>query len=340
MDASLILSNLLTPAILCFFLGMAATLLRSDLEVPQPVSKALSLYLLFSIGMHGGVELSHAGLSLAALAPLAVGVAASALLPIASFAILRRRLGSADAAAVAATFGSVSVVTFISACAYLEDRGTQWSGHMVAAMALMESPAILVGVLLARRAGGAIRAVGAGDATDAAHAPAAPAASVKSVLHEAFLNGPVLLLLGALAIGLLTGEKGWKSVEPFAHAPFKGVLCLFLLDMGIVAARRLGGLRESGAFLAVFAVAAPLVHAAVGIVAARALGMPPGDALLLCVLLASASYIAVPAALRIALPDANPGVYVPMALAITFPFNIAFGIPLYMSVIERVWAAG
>ncbi len=339
MDASLILSNLLTPAILCFFLGMAATLVRSDLEVPQPVSKALSLYLLFSIGMHGGVELSHAGLSLAALAPLAVGAAASALLPIASFAILRRRLGSADAAAVAATFGSVSVVTFISACAYLEDRGMQWSGHMVAAMALMESPAILVGVLLARRAGGAIRTVGAGDATDAAHARAAPAASVKSVLHEAFLNGPVLLLLGALAIGLLTGEKGWKSVEPFAHAPFKGVLCLFLLDMGIVAARRLGGLRESGPFLAVYAIGAPLVHAAVGIVAARALGMPPGDALLLCVLLASASYIAVPAALRIALPDANPGVYVPMALAITFPFNIAFGIPLYMTVIERVWVS-
>lgn len=342
MDASLILANLLTPAILCFFLGMAATLLRSDLEVPQPVSKALSLYLLFSIGMHGGVELSHAGFSLTALAPLGVGAAASALLPIASFAILRRRLGSADAAAVAATFGSVSVVTFISACAYLEDRGTPWSGHMVAAMALMESPAILVGVLLARRAGGAIRAVGAGapaDAESAPRAPAAPAASVKSVLHEAFLNGPVLLLLGALAIGLVTGEKGWKSVEPFAHAPFKGVLCLFLLDMGIVAARRLGGLRESGAFLAVYAVAAPLCHAALGILAARALGMPPGDALLLCVLLASASYIAVPAALRIALPDANPGVYVPMALAITFPFNIAFGIPLYAAVIERVWAA-
>lgn len=335
MDASLILSNLLTPAILCFVLGMAATLVRSDLEVPQPVSKALSLYLLFSIGMHGGVELSQAGLSISALAPLAVGVAASALLPIASFAILRRRLGSADAAAVAATFGSVSVVTFISACAYLEDRGTQWSGHMVAAMALMESPAILVGVLLARRAGGAIGAVGAPGAPVAS---ATPASSVKTILHEAFLNGPVLLLLGALAIGLLTGEKGWKSVEPFAHAPFKGVLCLFLLDMGIVAARRLGGLRESGAFLAVYAIGAPLVHAAIGIVAARALGMPPGDALLLCVLLASASYIAVPAALRIALPDANPGVYVPMALALTFPFNIALGIPLYMSVIERVWA--
>lgn len=334
MDASLILSNLLTPAILCFVLGMAATLVRSDLEVPQPVSKALSLYLLFSIGMHGGVELSQAGLSISALAPLAVGAAASALLPITSFAVLRRRLGSADAAAVAATFGSVSVVTFISACAYLDDRGMPWSGHMVAAMALMESPAILVGVLLARRAGGAIGAIGAPGAPVAS---ATPASSVKTILHEAFLNGPVLLLLGALAIGLLTGEKGWKSVEPFAHAPFKGVLCLFLLDMGIVAARRLGGLRESGAFLAVYAIGAPLVHAAIGIVAARALGMAPGDALLLCVLLASASYIAVPAALRIALPDANPGVYVPMALALTFPFNIAVGIPLYMSVIERVW---
>ena len=323
MDAALILSNLLTPPILFFALGVVATLVRSDLEIPQPVSRALSLYLLFAIGMHGGAELAAAGLSRTALAPLAVGAVASAALPLVSFAVLRRRLATADAAAVASTYGSVSVVTFITACSFLDDRGAAWSGHMVAAMALMESPAILVGVLLARRAGAAN-----------ADKPAAP---LRTVLHEAFLNGPVLLLLGSLAIGLVAGEKGWKSVEPFAHAPFKGVLCLFLLEMGLVAARRLGALRESGVLLVVYGVAAPLAHAAVGIAAARALGLSPGDALLLTVLLASASYIAVPAALRIALPDANPSVYVPMALALTFPFNIAIGIPLYMAVIDRIW---
>ncbi|MCE9634109.1 MAG: sodium-dependent bicarbonate transport family permease [Planctomycetes bacterium] len=323
MDASVILSNLLTPAILFFALGMVATFVRSDLEIPQPVSRALSLYLLFAIGMHGGAELAAAGLSVAALAPLAFGAVASAVLPLLSFAALRRKLASADAAAVAATYGSVSVVTFITACSFLEDRGTAWSGHMVAAMALMESPAILVGVLLARRAGAAD--------------DGRPASSIRAVLHESFLNGPVLLLVGSLAIGVLAGEKGWKSVEPFAHAPFKGVLCLFLLDMGLVAARRIGSLRESGVFLTAYAVVAPLVHAGIGIAAARALGMAPGDALLLAVLLASASYIAVPAALRIALPAANPSVYVPMALALTFPFNITFGIPLYSYVIERVW---
>lgn len=319
----MILDNLLTPPILFFALGIFATLVRSDLEIPQAVTRGLSVYLLFSIGMRGGAELAAAGISPGTVAPLLAGTAAGALLPLGVFAVLRRRLGAADAAAVAATYGSISAVTFITACSFLEDRGEPWSGHMVAAMALMESPAILVGVFLARRAG-----VGSGGA------------GLGSVLHESCFNGPVLLLLGSLVVGFVGGEKGWKSVEPFAYGPFKGVLCLFLLDMGLIAAKRMGALRSSGAVLLGFGVLAPLLHAALGVAVAHVLGLSKGDALLFVVLLASASYIAVPAALRIALPEANPSVYLPTALAVTFPLNIAVGLPVYMTVIDRVWAAG
>ena len=323
MDWSLIAGNLLTPPILFFVLGMAATLLRSDLEIPQAMTRAMSLYLLFAIGMHGGVELAAAGFSFAALKPLAAGILASALFPLATFALLRRRLGAADAAAIGATYGSISAVTFVTACSFLEVRGLAWSGNLVAAMALMESPAILVGVLLARRAG-----VGAESGGDGG----------RGLLREAFLNGPVFLLIGSLVIGVLSGEKGWESVQPFAYAPFKGVLCLFLLDMGLIAARRLGALRESGPLLLAYAVGAPLVHATLAIGVAFALDLRPGDALLFTVLCASASYIAVPAAVRSALPQANPSLFLPMSLAMTFPFNITLGIPLYMAAIEALWS--
>jgi len=324
-DWSLIAGNLLTPAVLFFALGLLATLLRSDLEIPQPVARGLSLYLLFSIGMHGGVELSRAGASASALLPLAGGVIASMLVPLVAFALLRRRLGAADAAAIGATYGSISAVTFVTACSFLEDRGVAWSGTMVAAMALMESPAILVGVWLARRAG-----VGAEGGQP-------PESRTGELVREAFLNGSVFLLIGSLLVGLLAGEKGWQSVAPFAHEPFKGVLCLFLLDMGLVAGRRLGALRESGPLLLGFAVGFPLVSATLAVIAARAMGLGQGDALLFTVLCASASYIAVPAAVRSALPQANPSLFLPMSLAVTFPLNIALGIPLYMAAIEAVW---
>lgn len=325
MDWSLIAANLLTPPILFFALGMAGTLLRSDLEIPQALTRALSLYLLFSIGMRGGVELAVSGLSLDALRPLAAGACASALFPLAIFFVLRRRVGIANAAGIAATYGSISAVTFVTACNYLEERGLEWSGHMVAAMALMESPAILAGVLLARLAGG-------GPERDER-----PESRSGDLLREAFLNGPVFLLLGAFVIGLLVGEEGWEGVAPFTHEPFKGILCLFLLDMGLIAARRLEELRRSGVLLAAFAILAPLLQASIGIAAARALDLAPGDALLLTVLCASASYIAVPAALRTALPSANASLFLPMSLAMTFPFNIAIGLPLYMAVIESLW---
>jgi hypothetical protein len=246
MDWSLLGANLLTPPILFFGLGMAATLLRSDLEIPQPMTRAMSLYLLFSIGMHGGVELSEAGFDAAALRPLAAGVLASALLPVVSFLLLRSRVGAADAAAIGATYGSISAVTFVTASSFLDDRQLAWSGSMVAAMALMESPAIMVAVLLARRAGvGRDSRAGEGDPT------------IGDLLREAFLNGSVMLLLGALVIGIIVGAEGWKGVAPFAYEPFKGVLCLFLLDMGLIAARRLSALRDAGLSLGAFALGAP-----------------------------------------------------------------------------------
>ncbi|MEO0650740.1 MAG: sodium-dependent bicarbonate transport family permease [Planctomycetota bacterium] len=326
MDWSLISENLLAPPILFFALGMLATLLRSDLEIPPAMTSGMSLYLLFSIGMHGGVELSAAGFASSALLPLGVAAATSGLFPIATFLILRRRLGVPNAAAIGATYGSISAVTFVTACSFLDDRGVAWSGHMVAAMALMESPAILSGVLLARLAQRA-------EASDGSNA------SFGELLREAFLNGPVFLLVGALTIGAIVGVEGWESVAPLAEAPFKGVLCLFLLDMGLIAARRIGALQRSGPILVTFAIGAPLAHAALGLAIASALDLSRGDALLFVVLCASASYIAVPAAVRTALPEARPSLFLPMSLAMTFPFNIAIGIPLYMSAIDHFWSA-
>jgi len=322
MELSLVFDNLLTPPSLFFLLGVLATLLRSDLEIPSPVTKALSIYLLFSIGLHGGAELSHARLDLSTLSPLLIGVASSALFPVAVFALLRRRLGAANAAGVAASYGSISAVTFITAASFLDDRGLSWSGHMVAAMALMESPAVLVALVLARRAG-------AGDA-------GSEGARSGALFREALLSGPVFLLLGSLAIGAAAGEKGWQAVAPFADAPFKGALCLFLLDMGQIAARRLGDLRGARGPLVTFAVVAPLAQGCLAVLVARLLDLPTGDALLLAVLCGSASYIAVPAALRLTLPEANPSIYLPMALGITFPLNVSVGIPIYLTLLQSL----
>jgi len=320
-----VLANLATPPVLFFLLGMAATLARSDLEIPQAITKALSLYLLFSIGLHGGAELAMAGFSTQILATLLVAMAFSGLTPIVNFFVLKRTQSVADAAAIAATYGSISAVTFITAADFLSHSGGSWSGHMVAAMALMESPAILASVGLARSFG--------------ARSDDGDGSGGRSILSEAFLNGPVFLLIGSLVIGMITGEEGWNKVAPFAYDPFQGVLCLFLLDMGLIAARRLSALRKAGLRLGLFAIVVPLVHATLGIAAAYALGLEQGDALLLTVLAASASYIAVPAAVRITLPEANPSLFLPMSLAVTFPFNVVVGIPLYSSVIARVWGA-
>ena len=321
MDTALILSNLLNPPVLFFFLGMLACLVGSDLEIPHPLPKFFSLYLLLSIGFKGGVELHKSGLTPQVSWTLAAAIFMAVAVPLWTFFVLRRKLDVNNAAAVAATYGSVSAVTFIAATSFLGQLGVASGGHMVAAMALMESPAIIVGIAVARWLG-----KGNGIAFSWSH-----------LLRDAFANGSVLVLIGALVIGLLTGESGGKALAPFTSDIFRGMLCLFLLDMGIVSARRLGSIRQLGIFPIAFATLVPLVNAAAAIALAHFIGLGRGDALLLTVLCASASYIAVPAAMRLALPEANPGLYVTMSLAITFPFNIILGLPLYMSVINRLW---
>ena len=320
MDFALVASNLLNPPILFFALGVVAHLLRSDLEIPQPLPKFFSLYLLLSIGFKGGTELHASGLGPEVASTLLAAAGMAVLVPLWAFAVLRLRFGRADAAAVAATYGSISAVTFIAASSFLEQLGVASSGHMVATMALMESPAIVLGILLARDAG------------------ARSSVRWPQLLRESFANGSVLVLCGALLVGFATGEAGHKALSPFTDGIFRGMLCLFLLDMGLVSARRAGNVLAMGWFPVVFALGAPLVNAALGLAAAHLLGLGQGDALLFVVLCASASYIAVPAALRHALPEANPGVYVTMALALTFPFNILVGLPLYMAAVERIWS--
>lgn len=321
MTESHILQNFLTPPVLFFFLGLLAALARSDLEIPQPLPKFLSLYLLLAIGFKGGLELHHSGLSADVLLALGAAMVMAIVVPVYSYFILRIRLSVYDAAAIAATYGSISAVTFITAISYLNNLGISYGGHMVAAMALMESPAIVIGVILVRRFSQSTNGNGF---------------AWKPIIHEAFFNGSVFLIIGALVIGLATGDEGAKALKPFTDDIFKGMLSFFLLDMGIVAAKRLGDLGSNRWFLSGFGVLMPVANAILAIFIARLLGLSEGDALLFAILCASASYIAVPAAMRLAVPEANPSLYVAMALAITFPFNIIVGIPLYHSLIERL----
>lgn len=319
MTESHILQNFLSPPVLFFFLGLLAALARSDLEIPQPLPKFFSLYLLMAIGFKGGVELNHSGLSANVLLALGAAMIMAVVVPIYSYFILRVRLNVYDASAIAATYGSISAVTFITAISYLTNLGIAYGGHMVAAMALMESPAIVIGVMLVRRFSQAENSNGF---------------AWKPIVHEALFNGSVFLILGSLLIGLVTGAEGAKALKPFTDDIFKGLLSFFLLDMGLIAAKRLGDLGSARWFLTSFGVFMPVFNAMVAILVARMLGLSEGDTLLFAILCASASYIAVPAAMRLAVPEANPSLYVAMALAITFPFNIVVGIPLYHRAIE------
>jgi hypothetical protein len=330
MDSSLILQNLLSAPVLFFFLGVLAVLVGSDLEIPSPLPKLFSLYLLLAIGFKGGVELAQSGLGLPVLETIGAAVAVSLLVPISSYFVLRTRLDASNAAAMAASYGSISAVTFITAQSFLNVLHLHFDGFMVAALALMESPAIVVGVVLAKLGGTA-----AGEPRSGRSG----ALPWREVLQEAFLNGSVFLLIGSLLIGLLVAgfsPTGVEKMEPFTGKLFYGALCFFLLDMGLVAAQRLRDLRRAGPFLIGFAVLAPLVHAAVGLLISRGLGLNQGDTLLFMVLCASASYIAVPAAMRMTVPQANPSLYISTALGLTFPFNVVVGIPLYMTVIQRL----
>jgi uncharacterized protein len=328
MDSSLILSNILNPPVLFFFLGMLAIFVQSDLEIPNPLPKLFSLYLLVAIGFKGGHELFNSGLSPLILATLGAAVFMASVVPVYSFFILKIRLDNYNAAAIAATYGSISAVTFITASSLLDELQIAYGGHMVAALALMESPAIVVGLILVKVFAAKEAAVDGEEEENAGN-------YWGEVLREAFLNGSVLLLIGSVIIGFLTGTDGWNKVHLFIEKDiFYGALMFFLLDMGLVAARRIQDLKETGMFLIGFAILMPIANAFIGIILAKFIGMEQGDALLFAVLCASASYIAVPAAMRMTVPEANPSLYVSMALAITFPFNIIVGIPIYLQSIK------
>jgi uncharacterized protein len=321
-NTSLILSNFLNPPVLFFFLGMLAILLKSDLDIPAPLPKLFSLYLLLSIGFKGGYELDESGINPQIAMTLAAAIIMACIVPIYSFFILKIKLDVYNAAAIAATYGSISAVTFITAQSFLKILGLTPSGYMVAALALMESPAIVVGIVLVRmfaqnKEEGEKKEFSWGE-----------------VLREAFLNGSVFLLIGSVVIGILTGEKGWHKLEPFTQGIFYGVLSFFLLDMGMVAARRIKDLSKTGTFLIIFSILMPVANAIIGIIIAKVIGLSAPNALMFAVLCASASYIAVPAAMRMTVPEANPSLYVSMALALTFPFNIIVGIPVYMNIVK------
>ncbi|MGP1384156.1 MAG: sodium-dependent bicarbonate transport family permease [Thainema sp.] len=329
MNPNLILSNIFNPPILFFFIGLVAVAVKSDLEIPQPIPKLFSLYLLFAIGFKGGHELHESGITPEIAISLIAAVVVASIVPVYSFFILRWKLDVYNAAAIAATYGSISAVTFVTASTFLSRLNVDFGGHMVAALALMESPAIIVGLLLVRVF------INRDKAEDD---ESEEEFSWGEVLRESFLNGSVFLLVGSLLVGLATGERGWESLSPFTGDMFYGILTFFLLDMGLVAARRFQDLRKGGTFLISFSILMPLLNAAIGIAIAFLIHMSVGDALLFAVLCASASYIAVPAAMRLTVPEANPSLYISMALALTFPFNIIIGIPIYFQLIQFIWS--
>lgn len=313
---SALAANLLSPAVLFFGLGVAAAVVKSDLKFPEPLYVGLTIYLLTAIGFKGGVAIHEAGLE-RVLLPAVAAIVLGAAIPLWVYPLLRYAGGfrPVDAAAIAAHYGSVSAVTFITATNYLTSINVPYENYTTAFLAVMESPAIVVGVLLGKLSLDRTQPIFNG--------------SLRSLLHEAVLGRSVILLVGALVVGMLCGPKGMDKVEPFFVTPFQGVLALFLLEMGLVAGRRLGDLRKVGPFLAVFGVVMPLLHGGLGVLFGSYAGLSVGGTTLMGVLAASASYIAAPAAMRLSLPEANPALYLTSSLAITFPFNITVGIPLY-----------
>jgi uncharacterized protein len=318
------LATLLSPVILFFMLGAMAALARSDLSIPEPIAKGMSLYLMAAIGLKGGIEVAKSGFSTDMLSAAIAGLVLSASLPLLAFALLRRvgKLDGINAGAVAAHYGSVSVVTFVTGMEVLKLQGLQPGGYMVAVMALMETPAIVTGLWLARR-----------------HVATKASGANGEMWHEVLLNGSVVLLIGSFLIGVIAGPEGAAPVKPVFDTAFRGVLCLFLLDMGLVAVRRLQATNVLTLRLVALGICLPIINGLIGVAVGSLIGLPVGSAAALAILAASASYIAVPAAVRLALPEANPGLYLSMSLAITFPFNIIIGIPLYTALAERLAGA-
>lgn len=320
MNFSLLIENLTNPALLFFVLGIIAVYLKSDLEIPPNSSKFISLYLLFSIGFKGGQELSHEAFTPEIGWSMLFGIGISSLIPAYTFFILRRKLNVFDAGAIAAAYGSVSAVTFVTAVSYLESQQLSLHGHMVAIMALMESPAIIIGLVL-------ISIFNKEDATTNIKIP--------SVIKHSLTNGSVLLILGSLAIGFLASAKQAEGIKPFTNDLFKGFLAIFLLDMGITSGRKLKSFFSFGVFPFAFALIIPLLNGCIFAVLSSFVTADITNRFIFAVLAASASYIAVPAAMKITVPKSNPGLYLPMALAVTFPVNITIGMPLYFLIVQH-----
>ena len=317
MDFQILLNNLTNPSLLFFILGVLAVKLKSDLEIPPTSAKFIALYLMISIGFKGGQELSHSTLNSGIFWALAFGVLVSASIPIYTFFLLKRKLGVPNAAAIAAAYGSISAVTFVAAAAFLESQGVSFGGHMVAVMALMEAPAIISGMILLRK-----------------YTPSKSEGGLKQTIIHAFTNSSVLLILGSLVIGLIADEKQAEGIKPFITDIFKGFLAVFLLDMGITSGRKLKAFFKTGYFSSLFATLVPLINGLVVAYISQWVSPDAGDRLIFAILAASASYIAVPAAMKLSNPEADEGLYVPMALAVTFPFNLTLGMPIYWMIIQ------
>ena len=317
MNLDLLFDNLTNPALLFFLLGIIATRLKSDLEIPNNTSKFISLYLLFSIGFKGGQELAHSDFHVEIIWSILFGVLIAIIIPSYCFFILKRKFNIENSGAIAAAYGSVSAVTFVTAITFLEIQKYTFSGHMVAVMALMEAPAIIIAVIL-------MRLYKKEDVTST---------KLSSVIKHSLTNGSVILILGSLIIGFMASEQQAIGIKPFTTDIFKGFLAIFLLDMGIVSGKKLNDFFKSGWFSALFAIIIPLLNGCVVAFLSQMITSNVGDRFIFAILAASASYIAVPAAMKIVAPKANPGLFLPMALAVTFPFNITFGMPIYLSVI-------
>lgn len=311
------MNNFLDPAILFFVFGVAAGLMKSNLEIPKDVSRFLSLYLLMALGLKGGFALNHSGITSEVSLVLGSAILLAVLVPLVAYFLLSRKLDKLDAAAIAATYGSISAVTFITASQTLDQAGIGYGGYMAAAMALMESPAIILAIILANKA----RAANS--------AKTYQSKSVSSILHESFTDGGQILLLGSMLVGYLSGDAGHKVMAPFSIDLFKGMLSFFLLDMGLQAAKSFGYLKNTPKITVLYGLVAPFVHASVALIISKVFGFGLGETVLLMVLAASASYIAVPAVLRHALPEVKPALYMGMSLGVTFPLNILIGIPIY-----------
>lgn len=321
MDYTIILTNLTNPTLLFFVLGIIAVLIKSDLEIPAASVKFISLYLLFSIGFKGGQELAHSGFTAEIISCLILGVLLATLVPVYVFFLLKRKFSVSDAAAVAASYGSVSAVTFVAAASFQESQKITFGGHMVAVMAMMESPAIVVGVILMMRF------------DKDKHEKNI---SLGAVIKHSFTNGSVLMIMGSLLIGIIADTKQAEGIKPFTTDIFKGFLAIFLLEMGMVTARRFAAFRKYGLYATLFALIIPAVNGCITAWASQFFTADIGNRFVFSILAASASYIAVPAAMRLAAPKADPGLYIPMALGVTFPFNITLGMPLYFEIITKL----